>query len=298
MNKIFLLLLFFLVFLSQGYTQPYQSLFGQQSTYWILEDFWGWSEVYLDTIPVVKDTILGTKSYKYIGGNGYFYGGGFLREDLNTGKVWYRARYTPMALNDTSELLMMDMSLQVGDTFDINYGEFSAMCYQFGLNIAVVDSIYYLGGRKIIAFNHHDCHGHPYLFIEGVGPSAGPTYKQSYEHIAGNYLLCAYKDGIQIYLNDYYGICNPHLNNAVESQWEKNKITLYPNPVEDILFLKNDEMTDLQWKIQDICGKEIAKGNIENQYNYEINLEQYPKGAYFIVLNCNNTVQTHKFVKN
>lgn len=288
------ILLFLVASFAKSYAQPYQSIFGQQSTYWIVEGFWGFNLSYKDTISVVKDTIAGNKAYKLIRGKYSIGYGALLREDSNTGKVWYRALYTPMVLNDTTETLIMDLSLQVGDFFDLTYPEFSPICgIQQGY---IIDSIYYIGNTKILQFNGKDCHGNIYRFIEGVGGSAGPAYKQSYEMMAGNYLLCAYKDGVRVYLNDYYKVCNPILTET-NNQINKPVVQIFPNPTENTLSVEFDNVDNIEWKITNMQGQTALLGIFEKNTHKEINILSLPKGIYSLLLRDKKQIFTINFIK-
>jgi|GEM_PF-1289282 len=108
----------------------------------------------------------------------YFYGGKF-REDVNTGKLWYKNLYN-------AERLLVDMSLSVGDTFEVYMNEWST-----------VEAVYYLEGRKIIQFDWYSTMWKEnLLFIEGVGRNIGLLY--------GDYLFyasCKYDNDQLVYVN-------------------------------------------------------------------------------------------------
>lgn len=75
---------------------------------------------------------------------------------------------------------------------------------------------------------------------------------------------------------------------------DKNTISIYPNPVKDILSLKSpDEVTKVE--IYDVAGRVInsmgAKGN-------SINVSDLPKGNYLIKLFLKDKVSVQKFIKD
>ncbi|WP_419495310.1 DUF7619 domain-containing protein [Chryseobacterium bernardetii] len=75
---------------------------------------------------------------------------------------------------------------------------------------------------------------------------------------------------------------------------DKNTISIYPNPVKDILSLKSpDEVTKVE--IYDVAGRIInsmgAKGN-------SINVSDLPKGNYLIKLFLKDKVSVQKFIKD
>ena len=119
---------------------------------------------------------------------------GFIREDSNSGKVWYLDK------DLTEELLIMDLSLNIGDSFTINTAH--------GDEYAVVDSINNVGGNKRVflhycgKWNSPTYRNEDFVFIEGIGPSAGVIFQYDNIHNvwhSGTYLLCAYKDFAQSY---------------------------------------------------------------------------------------------------
>ena len=70
-----------------------------------------------------------------------------MREDLAEGKVWFMGAVETMSGLDTAEYLIMDLSLNVGDTFIV---------YQsFGFEtMTTVDSVYYEFGLKHVRTTH------------------------------------------------------------------------------------------------------------------------------------------------
>ncbi|HPT52886.1 MAG TPA: T9SS type A sorting domain-containing protein [Bacteroidales bacterium] len=117
----------------------------------------------------------------------YYYTNGdynaLIREDTNNGRIY---RYYP---EQDQELLWCDMSLNVGDTFQLPITEWNHYS-EDGIYL-VVDSIAYINGKKVIYFPGNDI-SHFYnsgvdnpesyfvqfnislKFIEGIGPTYGP----------------------------------------------------------------------------------------------------------------------------
>jgi hypothetical protein len=101
-----------------------------------------------------------------------------VREDTISGKLWYVLTYP-----ETEEKLMMDLTLDVGDTFD------------FTGRSGTVDSVYFLDdGRKIIIFDLLVL-GENVRFIEGVGPNTGVIPHFAY------YVTCKYDNDELVYMN-------------------------------------------------------------------------------------------------
>lgn len=75
-----------------------------------------------------------------------------------------------------------------------------------------------------------------------------------------------------------------------------NKTTLYPNPVDDVLYFDNDEDIKLL-QVFDISGKEVFK--IESPNQNAIDLSFLDNGMYFFkIRNAKNQLKTEKIYKN
>jgi hypothetical protein len=106
-KQFFILVVLMLLACSQGFSQGYQSIFGDSSTSWKMIRWGGERGPYVDS-EYVNGTITDDgKVYKYVPPtNG-------IREDTVAGKVW--------SWYDGEETLVMDMSLNESDSFFLNY---------------------------------------------------------------------------------------------------------------------------------------------------------------------------------
>ncbi len=251
--------------------QPYDSMFGSTSTMWIIKwynlDFGG-----NDTIVVEKDTLAFGFNWKKIiktNSYGFFESGALLREDTLIGKVWYR----PLEPGWDTTYLAFDFDLEEGDTFDLSSN------YDPWLTSVIVDSTDITDTGKRIRFNSFIEQGENITFIEGVGGNQGPIYKES-SGLLQPYLLCAYKDGVQTYSNiSYEGNCSPPTSiNLIETA---TAIEVYPNPVEDILHIKNVSEIDFEKvEIYDALGRKVST----EWYHTTINFNGLLPGLYYIRL--------------
>src|SRR5690606_3143852 len=174
--KKYLLLLSFLCFINIPNTeaQPYQSLFGTDSTNWVFKWF-NQDQAGYEEVRYTIDTIINGVTYKKLKLSNFssMYTCVF-REDISQGKVWYRS-LDPEA-NDSTEYLAFDFSLEVGDTFNVANMNTS-------LQIALyrkVDSVKYIDDLKYIYFDVEFIHmgdpgpdanmepHEPLTFIEGI----------------------------------------------------------------------------------------------------------------------------------
>src|SRR3546814_448815 len=114
-NKLLLFACLILCKASVTDAQSFESIFshGAGASEWVIiwGNTWGFRN---DTVYVEKDTLLNGYDYKKVRIKSNVARGGLLREDTNTGEVWFR----DIALcADTIERLVFDFSLQEGDTF-------------------------------------------------------------------------------------------------------------------------------------------------------------------------------------
>ena len=73
------------------------------------------------------------------------------------------------------------------------------------------------------------------------------------------------------------------------------QITIYPNPVGDILTITSQAQID-QYRIYDVTGSLISEGKLENSPG-QIDVSNLNSGMYFIELNSENRSATRKFIK-
>src|SRR5690606_4658322 len=114
-----------------------------------------WSNIWgntNDTAYIEKDTVVNGIAYKKVitKSGTSVYGGGLLREDVNSGYVWYRDLQPTADPLDTTERIAFRFDLNVGDTFDISNRERQPGSYPLTDNI--VDSVKIVNGLKHIYF--------------------------------------------------------------------------------------------------------------------------------------------------
>lgn len=91
------------------------------------------------------------------------------------------------------------------------------------------------------------------------------------------------------------GIITKILNNAntlavIDKPIKNELVSIYPNPVKDILYLKNTKTKDSNAEVIDISGKIIMKLSINNN---KVDISSLVKGTYFLKVG----ETTHKFIK-
>jgi len=240
MKKIIFILLILSAF-STTKAQTYQSIFTKNTTFNILisQSDINWSN---DSVFAIKDTVINNHIYiKYTNWStmtlspfapdfqtDYY----FLREDTTIGKTY------GFDINLNKEYLLMDLSLNVGDTFWVpNFDKINGDSVAFK-----VDSVIYISGKKIIIFKDNlFTNGiqsiYKIKFIEGIGPSNGliaykrnipgyPNYQMRY----CMYLLCSHDNTNQTI---QYTLLGCKVNGVGINEFdakEKIRLKVYPNP--------------------------------------------------------------------
>lgn len=209
---------------------------------------------------------------------------GKLREDTVSGKIWYVDIY------DHEEALIMDMTLSVGDTFEINPGHWHT-----------VDSVFYKNNRKIIQFDLSSAHWiEKVQFIEGVGPNMSILYR--YDAWYYFYATCQYQNNELVYINDngyFFDGCSP-LPTGISSFLEMNAIQIYPNPTQSKIWINlnfaHHDTTTIS--IYDSKGRIVLREDFYGS-NHMFNLDDLRNGIYFVTaINSNQTTRMKLILTN
>ena len=287
--KNFLLWLYFFAFIVPVcQAQPYESIFGEESTSWnVLFD-----NSSTDSLSQEGDTLIAGKSYKKLlritAVDTSLY---FLNEDSITGRVHF------FTASDTALQIILDLSLQVGDSL------FIAAPHIF--KTLRVDSVYFKSGRKHIQFNE----GFPgsqynqFTFIEGLGSSLGLLYPESGVVPGIPFLLCSWKDSNHIYhdstLSDscYVQRTWSSTENKIE---QGSTLIIFPNPCNDIIGIKSQEQNIYNITIFNMSGREVINRRLSPDrptYSVQLNIEKFPSGIYFLSVETQEETVIEKIIK-
>lgn len=199
---------------------------------------------------------------------------GFLRNDIESHKVYYRARY------QIDELLLYDFSLQVGDTL-----KGSVFITMTAFTVGAIDSIlindYY--HKRYSIFVWEDFTG-DYL-IEGIGTSVGLI-----EPISGFWpfykLRCYSENGQLGYLSPWATECRLESDTCyvgIEEQTDEPKVQIFPNPVRDYLYVylntTKQENPDFLFTLYDITGRIIYQDHLFN--SLMLDCSSYSRGLVY-----------------
>ncbi len=260
----------------------YKSVFGETSTSWSEVSCWRYVDGgnISDSFHVAGDTMIGNSAYRKVirtDFKGKNYAENFMREDTATGKVWFRTFST----QNKSEILLMDMSLQVGDSFPLYEYDGSISGYM------TADSVYYINGMKNIRFDElSECSdgykvSQKITFIEGIGSTAGTKYNRG-----RNNLLCYFKDGFKEFTSAYFsGVCKIFIVGIEDRFNAFNYLKLYPNPTSGsgMISFQNEKNNCVTLDIYDLNGKRIFQNSTKTTYiTFDINA--FDNGVYIYKL--------------
>ena len=279
-------------------TYVYQSFFGKDLTRINIYDSHTIDGLHTFVINISNsDTvnINGASYYKTNGGD-YYYSDLYYREDRETGRLYqYVEEY------DT-EVLICDMSLNVGDTFHFPYelDYYTDYTYDWEPIIGTVTDVRYEDGKKIIEFNEETSWSlgidmmAPLTFTEGEFPIVVPTVSLHQY----NELLCQFKDGEQTYHNPNYEECHYDEIISVE-EIESNNLTITPtifSSNETISIESDFEIREV--KMIDMLGREIKVTiNPTDDFTPQISLNQKcNSGIYLIIVETEKEVYYEKVV--
>lgn len=161
---------------------------------------------------------------------------------------------------------------------------------------------------------HYDFSQNPNLYSVGIGESPNLEYIDMRNgnneiiqmfHIGGcEELKCVYVDDKTApYMEEWNMDYGTFVNNEAEcealhtEEEETNEFLLFPNPVKDKFFIKNDNQTILKVKILDIQGRRV-KEKRGMQDEIEIDLRELPSGVYFVIIESKGKIlKTEKIIK-
>lgn len=150
------------------------------------------------------------------------------------------------------------------------------------------------------------------LFIFSVSIKAQTISKQAISSLGSNYANSTIKlsfilgevsvgsmtdeDGSLQLGNGYY----PSLNLetlSVQSTLIEVNLKVYPNPVNELLYISHPTENNFVIYITDITGKKIFEGKVQKQN--PIDISQYPKGIYLLTIMTGEIkkTDTYKIIK-
>ena len=75
------------------------------------------------------------------------------------------------------------------------------------------------------------------------------------------------------------------------------ELKIYPNPARELIYIKSNSMVSGQYKISNVLGHMVRRGEIRKQQNVLVNINGLAKGIYLMSIQTNKGNLTQKFVK-
>lgn len=255
-----------------GEAQPYESVFGEDSTsfYIVRGQLWGDIPEYFRH-TTGTDTLVNNEKYSIFTSDYYQNTRLLLREDTANGSVYM------LDQGSNSEKLIMDLSLTVGDSFYLGVGPSSTGYYE-------IDSAYQLNNKKHVRLNMKIREDEKLLFIEGVGTNIGLTYKISTDYFS-SYLICSWKDDSNTFGSKYYeGDCDPEIKTGtIDRTPKQNTISVYPNPAHHEIRIAGDQNERFKaYRVLSVDGRLVKSGRLTNEQ--VISAKEISSGLYVVVL--------------
>ncbi len=207
---------------------------------------------------IACDTVINDKTYYEVNDEYYDEARGWVREDTTEQKIYFWSQ------DSTSETLVVDYSLEIGDFF----------IEQNGYENEVID-IYYENGLKHIEFFNQ------ILFIEGIGQSMRGII------LHNNGWAFASTHG-------WADSCGIILNTTSHSIIEDESLNIHPNPADQFISIDTDSPSSLTYQIHDSTGRLMASGVQFTEQSLDI--AHLPNGIYFISLIKEQYTITKKFL--
>lgn len=300
-----ILLFLLLCFAKTNVAQLYQSfptdsaMWRQQSAQWNypsmdLQDYvyylQGDTTISANTYHKIYKTVLSSDYYTTGGPYALVYGPymtdsnkyvGAIRED-----AFKHIYFFPGTITDTTEQLLYDFNLGVGDTLPVTYN----ISY-YGQNYVLsIDSI-------LVGTTYHKRYNLNYTsIIEGVGSSFGliEPLINPLEHY--DFLTCFTYRGVIVYTDSSSISCNLPAPVGISEHQHETRISIFPNPTTGTVNIKTNFSEKTEIEIMEVLGKTIYRSQFSTQEN-TINLNQFPKGVYFLkAISGNKISPTQKII--
>ena len=195
--------------------------------------------------------------------------------------------------NDTTEKLLYDFSIDIGDSIKIeNFAYPDSKYWAVG-----IDSIQILGKyRKRYEMRSLKSVMSTEYWIEGIGSTKGLFFPLIYDPMSGIIeLLCFETNNELIMHDDSYETCHYEANSSDGFTEDLNGILkIYPNPVKD--FLNIEVCKDIHFEIINCTGSIMLKKDMNTKFE-RIDVTDYSHGVYILKVYNNDKTFCTSFLK-
>lgn len=265
-NVKILLLAIVLQFGTMKIHAQYASLFGHAQTSWIIfepDGFWGYAKdslVHVASILVDGDTLRQVDRFR----GGALINTMYIKEDTAAGKAWV------CDVTNQNCQLFFDLSLEVGDAFAVPVPNKPN---------SVVDSVYYLDGKKHIRFEEQAYGANrSFEMVESVGTNTG-LYSTLWYMLSGQALVCQHKENQPVFENpDFLAYACGESLSLTENLLPG--LSVYPNPANAQIQLQlTENISILSIGLSDIRGGLLTAFAVDAKV---IDLTYLENGCYFL----------------
>jgi hypothetical protein len=296
--------LFFLIFysflaISYGQVNDYVPFPGEHATWITIQQnlidapgYWNVNQIF----KLMNDTIIDSQEYHAIftnnPPNSYFCA---FREENK--KIYFRFK------DDSSDFLLYDFNLNVGDTMFYNFFDPTTEEYNHNKKVIAIDSISLLNGEvrktyRLASISHFYLSDD--IWVEGIGSI---TWKGLFNPLVTNYLLNGDNFKFGYFCNDNQDLffdsdCEIHQCDVelAVNESEIKYIALYPNPCNDIITITTTNHVIESIELYNSIGQ-LIKSEIINKYDYTMPIKYFNPGIYFLKIKFNNQEITKKIIK-
>ncbi|RLD42183.1 MAG: hypothetical protein DRI86_12130 [Bacteroidetes bacterium] len=226
---------------------------------------------------------------------------GAIRED-SFKRVYYLDNNLPNSPignnNDSTEVLLYDFSLIVGDTFLLPYPFYSSDTIQI---VESIDSALVEGQwRKRINFQQNMSISNK-IWVEGIGDLKGIFFPLLFE-FENYWTLTCYEDSSIFWTNpeltQYGSSC---FGVGIKNQRNTNKLTLnvYPNPCSNYIEFNINGKQEINLSIINSLGNKVCTKTLKNSNGIFIfNTQELASGIYYYIITTEqNQSSSGKFIK-
>lgn len=204
--------------------------------------------------------------------------------------------YTFVSETSEQKILYAKLKNDKGETAvrkdDIYYKPY----YEVNISSFTPNNGVYRTENRIIALNHTLNYGNPTLYSVSENKAEIGKVWFPYEYIP-TYTLSEQNGIKEIFFAVSDGKQSSDILSAKISL-EESFMSLYPNPVRDILFIdiQNDNNETLVVQINNLGGKLMLSKNFDNS-KIELDFSSYPAGIYIVKISCGNKIKVHRIIK-
>lgn len=192
---------------------------------------------------------------------------GGIREDMPN-KSWY-----VIFQGQSSEQLLYDFDIAVGDTISGTFGDCSANTV-----VSAIDQVLVNGLQR----NRFHLNNSPKYFVEGVGTSSG-LFGYLCQFIESGTCLETYYLGQDSLIVDG---CTPVIAGLGSNKGTKLNIQVFPNPASDRITITVADKTPYSVQLMDAQGKVVLRSSGSGQQT--LNVDHLANGPYKLIAHSNS----------